>query len=147
MAKTAKKQPRRKYGKDQRSEALDLYESDGLSAAAKATGIPKGTIATWVRRAGVKTVANTKTAAATETRVIDAAHRRATVISKSITLAETLLDQLATDIESGEPLSTKDKAVIFGIVADKHRAIAGMERDVENLNAVDAWLSHVTNGT
>jgi hypothetical protein len=64
------------YTDKQRSEALRLYEEQGPGAAAKATGIPKGTISSWARRAGAQTVCTEETRARVEARRVISAERR-----------------------------------------------------------------------
>lgn len=54
-----------------RTHALHVLQSDGLAAAHKATGVPKGTIRVWAHKAGVNTTeasarATAKTQAATD---------------------------------------------------------------------------------
>lgn len=41
------------YSPEQKSAALELYQSVGLAEAWRRTGIPKPTIASWARRAGL----------------------------------------------------------------------------------------------
>ena len=54
-----------KYTESKRQQALAIYQQEGAAAASKATGVPRGTISSWARRAGIQTDAPTKTAAAT----------------------------------------------------------------------------------
>ncbi len=50
---------KRTYTDEERADALARYVSDGLAAAAKATGIPSGTIASWATRTdGVRSLAH-----------------------------------------------------------------------------------------
>lgn len=57
---------RARWTTNQRTAALELYREHGPSEAARQTGIPKQTIASWARRSGTHTnaVANTTEAAA-----------------------------------------------------------------------------------
>lgn len=55
---------RRTYSSDEKTAALDVYRTDGPTAAETATGIPKATIASWARRTGVQTECIPRTAAA-----------------------------------------------------------------------------------
>jgi len=142
----ASKSGRASYTAAQKAEALKLYETDGPTAASEATGINKSTIANWAHRDGLRTDRASKTKAATEAASLDAAKTRALAVGKSITLAGKLLDRLdaAVDVEAEMP--AKDLAVIFGIVADKHRVLASMDKTDETYSAVDAWLNHITGG-
>lgn len=144
----AAKKKRRSYTAAQQEEALRLYQTDGTTAASKATGIPKNTIQGWARKAGLRTVRSGKTQAATEAATADAAKVRANVVTKAITTVNTMLDALDRRLPNEvDALSLKDLATILGIIADKHRALATMDRGTQNTNAVDMWLDHITNGT
>lgn len=68
---------RRVYSDEEREEALRLYETDGPSAAAEATGVPKSTIRSWAKSSGVRTVRNENTREATEAAQADAKALRA----------------------------------------------------------------------
>ena len=139
---------RRSYTAAQQEEALRLYQTDGTTAASKATGISKNTIQGWARKAGLRTVRSAKTQAATEAATADAAKVRANVVTKAITTVNTMLDALDRRLPNEvDALSLKDLATILGIIADKHRALATMDRGTQNTNAVDMWLDHITNGT
>jgi len=59
---------RKEYTKKQKQEALKLYVEIGQAKAAKTLGIPKGTICSWARRAGVRSNATEKTEAASKAR-------------------------------------------------------------------------------
>lgn len=142
----ASKSGRASYTADQKAEALRLYETEGPSAASEATGIPKGTISSWAIREGLQTDCNSKTAAATEAASLDAAKTRALVVSKSIALTSKLLNRVNAAVDVEQEMPAKDLAVIFGIVADKHKVLASMDKADESYSAVDAWLNHITGG-
>lgn len=135
---------RKTYTEEQRREALALYETEGTTAASKATGIPKSTIDDWARQAGIRTVRNAKTGAATEAAAVDAASIRQGVASKSISAADkavsAILDRLDTEAHE---LPLKDLATVLGILTDKHAVIVRMDAGTESHNAVDAWLDHI----
>jgi transposase-like protein len=142
----ASKSGRASYTADQKAEALRLYEEQGTSAASEATGIPKSTIQSWARSSGLHTVRTAKTAAATEAASADAAKTRALVVSQSIALTSKLLNRVNAAVDVEQEMPAKDLAVIFGIVADKHKLLAGMDKTDESYSAVDAWLNHITGG-
>jgi hypothetical protein len=48
----------RKHSDEQIAEALAIYQRDGLAAAARKTGMPKGTIASLAHRNGMQTYAS-----------------------------------------------------------------------------------------
>lgn len=80
--------PKRTYTPEERDAALRLYEAEGTSAAAKQTGIPKSTIQSWARAAGVRTVRDENVRARVEAAQLDNAQRRARLISELYDLAE-----------------------------------------------------------
>lgn len=145
--KSRPKRARRTYTQKQRDEAVELYRTDGTSAASKQTGIPKNTIQDWARKAGVRTVRNKKTEAATKASEIDSAAVRAEVaklaIDGSRKAALLLLKRLDHDEEN---INTRDLGTIFGILTDKHVTISRANEGSEQHNAVDAWLNHITGG-
>lgn len=55
-----------KYGPEQKAEALKIHEERGPAEAARQTGMPKNTIASWAKRKGVQTVTVANTAVAVE---------------------------------------------------------------------------------
>lgn len=134
-----------KYDETQKAEALRLYQELGTTEASAQTGIPKGTIATWANRAGLKTDRTPKMAAAIEASKIDAAKLRAEFSGKSIALADRLLTMIdeRLDAEAAD-IGAKDAAVILGIVADKHRVVASMDKATQSHSDVDQWLEHIT---
>lgn len=135
------------YTADQRAEALQLYKTEGTRAASKATGIPRSTIQGWAKKAGLRTERTSKTAAATEAAAFDAARTRAEAALKAIVLADRLLDILAERIaDEADDIPAKDLAVMFGILADKHRTLTEMDTAPNSVAAVDAWLLHLTAG-
>lgn len=68
---------RRVYTDEQREEALRLYETDGPRDAAEQTGIPKSTIQSWAKSAGVRTGRSQNARDATEAAQADAKALRA----------------------------------------------------------------------
>lgn len=89
--------PASKYTETQRAEALSLYQSLGPSAAGKQLGIPKETIMSWARKAGVHTVRTERTRNAVEAKVMDGKLRRAGITERLYGQAERILD----DLEAG----------------------------------------------
>jgi transposase-like protein len=135
----------RTYSEEEKQAALKAYQEHGGAAAAKQTGIPAQTIRNWASQAGIAGPRKERTEAATKASRVDAAKLRAEFSSKSIALAARLLDRLSDDIDRDPTaLSAKDKAVILGIVADKHRVIASMDKATQSHSDVDQWLEHIT---
>lgn len=73
------------YSAEVRAAALEIYHLDGPSAAAEKYGMDKGTVTRWAKKAGVTTVATSRTRAATEARSVTLRERRQH-------LAESLMD-------------------------------------------------------
>jgi transposase-like protein len=68
---------RRAYTPEERAHALKLYREHGQAHASRETGIPPQTIGSWASRAGVRSDASARTAAATEAAAVLAEQRRA----------------------------------------------------------------------
>lgn len=133
------------YTEEQKAEALQLYKTEGTRAAAKATGIPRGTIQWWAKTAGVRTERTSKTAAATEAAASEAARTRAEAALTAVVLADKLLGILSERVaDESDDIPVKDLAIMFGIMADKHRLLTEMDTASDSYAAVDAWLLHLT---
>lgn len=97
---------------DQRRRALDLYRTDGLAAAHRATGIPKPTITGWAHAAGITAERSTdkdKTADATAERrraLDDARDRRAVLLATVTELALQRTVDAVRDLT--KPLEVRD---------------------------------------
>lgn len=69
---------RRRWSEDERAEAVRLVAEVGHAEAARRTGVPRGTVASWAHRAGVTAEgATTATVQAVEARVATIAERKA----------------------------------------------------------------------
>jgi len=66
----------RAYSQQEREDALALCADMPLGQAARQTGIPKSTLGTWCRRAGVRTFAVQQTREANEAREVGLEERR-----------------------------------------------------------------------
>lgn len=129
----------RTYSPDEKATALNLYISDGLAHAWRITGIPKPTIASWARRAGMPhTDAAVKTEAATEAAADRAKQLREELRVKLLEKASDLLDRMdAPHIDfkgkdSDEvtyPIApaaaVQNYATSVGILIDKYRLEVG----------------------
>lgn len=73
------------YTDEQKADALRILAEQGKAEAARQTGIPAGTIASWGSRHGVQAPPAAATAVATEARV-------ATIAERKARLADGLLD-------------------------------------------------------
>jgi acetylornithine deacetylase/succinyl-diaminopimelate desuccinylase-like protein len=90
---------KRSYTPEQRTQALELYRTDGPTAVQAQLGIPKATVTDWAQSSGVRTVRNEKTAAAVEAkrinwedRRLDLAHEMGRLAAKALAAAERELD-------------------------------------------------------
>lgn len=105
---------RRSYTPAQKTEALQLYATDGPTAVQHQLGIAKSTVVSWARANGIRTVRNETNAAAIETIQIDAAARRAAVLDRLWRIA---------DEASALELTKLAKANLRDIVGARTRAI------------------------
>lgn len=131
----------RTYSEDEKAAALTLYASHGLAEAWRQTGIPKPTIASWARRAGLPhTDAAAKTREATEAAAARADELRMRIRYKTLEKADDMLDRMdaphtefknsAKEIrEVTYPIAPADAvkayATSFGILMDKYRLEVG----------------------
>lgn len=86
--------PASRYTAEQRTEALKLYEQEGPSAVEKKLGIPKTTVMSWAKKAGVRTIRTERTRKAVEARVFDGKLRRQNITERLYGQAEKILDDL-----------------------------------------------------
>lgn len=68
---------RQRHTPEQRQQAIDLALESGQSEASRRTGIPIGTIVSWMSRAGLTTHATETLAVANHARALTLAQRRA----------------------------------------------------------------------
>lgn len=152
---------RRVYTNEEKAEALRIYEAEGPSAAARETGIPKGTIAAWARRGGVRTSAPQNMREANEAQSENFKARRHAIIAELYDLAEADIRLLkspqsyktimkgAMGVEGVEmpgfiPAQDKQREyTALGIALDKATTLENFDAGSQDHNAVDAWLAHV----
>lgn len=127
------------YTTEEKANALNLYVTVGLAEAWRTTGIPKPTIASWARRAGLPhTDATAKTREATEAAAARAETLRAELRVKLLEKASDLLDRMdAEHIDfKGKDADTvtypiapasavQNYATSVGILIDKYRLEVG----------------------
>lgn len=105
---------RQRWTSEQKTEALELIVEHGPAEAARRTGIPVGTIASWATRAGVSGEHHTEaTIAATAARQATTAERRAAMLPALLDSFE----RLAADL--------------FAPTVEKRAVAAGQMREVE----------------
>lgn len=126
----AKPAPRRKYTDDEKAEAVELYETEGTTAASKKLGIPKNTIQGWARKAGVRTVRQSKTQAATDAARSDSAKTRALIEARSYEVADLASAEMIRRLtEEAALIESKDLTPMFGVSVDKGLAISRADSD------------------
>lgn len=86
------------YTDEQRNEALTLVAELGQAEAARRTGIPFGTIASWGHRAGVSAPDPSSMKAALEHKANTIAERKGALAVKMLDHAERMLGQLTAPI-------------------------------------------------
>lgn len=155
---------RRVYTEDEKAEALRIYQEHGPSAAARETGIPKGTIAAWARRGGVRTSAPQNMREANEAQSENFKARRHAIITQLYDLAEADIAQLkqpgtyqtimkgpmgVEEVKTPGFIPAQDKQreyTALGIALDKATTLENFDAGSQDHNAVDAWLAHVMGG-
>ncbi len=128
--------PASKYTEDERKVALDIYEKSGAAEAARQTGIPKPTITSWARRAGLQSDAPQNHKAAIEMSqlsrlekqerltdlMVDEAIRTVQDMNSPITVAGAFSP---VKLPKPEPRHRKDLAVTLGVLFDKVQLATG----------------------
>src|SRR5215207_3909618 len=102
--------PRARYTPEQKADALDLLATSGAAEAARITGIPVGTIASWGSRSGVTAPPAHETAVATAARLAQWADRRAELSNRMGEVAATVVERLATvvgDLDGTDELAAQ----------------------------------------
>lgn len=155
---------RRVYSDEEKAEALTLYETVGPAEAARQSGIPKGTIAAWAKRTGVRTSATQNVREANEAQSENFKARRGRIIADLYGLAEDSVKLLkeptqyqtilkgSMGVEGPEmpgfiPAQDKQREITaVGIMLDKALTLESHDASTEEHTAVDAWLAHVMGG-
>jgi transposase-like protein len=86
--KSRPKRKRRKYTQEEQTQALNIYQIQGTAAASRQTGIPKSTIDSWARKAGVRTSVTKNTREANQAQAETFRQRRYRIITELYDLAE-----------------------------------------------------------
>lgn len=137
--------PASKYTEEQRAEALKLYEAEGPTAVEKQLGIPKNTVASWAKNAGVRTIRTESTRKAVEAKVVDGKLRRQNITHRLYGQAEKILDDLEgstfTTVLKGEYGVDETRVLQFVPPADRKtlvQAVGTVMNTTVNLEKVDA---------
>lgn len=112
---------RRSYTDEEKAKAVVLYRDEGPAAVQRDLGIPKATVSRWAKAAGVRTVPNKKTAAATEAARQRWEQRRGPLANKLGMVAEVLADRIL----EAEPKDARSLATPLGVCIDKAELLTG----------------------
>lgn len=152
-----------KYTDEQKREALKVYAEYGPAEAGRQTGIPRGTISQWARRAGVTDTRRKNTTEATKAAAEKAAKLRESLKLLSRERAVDLIERMTElhiefvgkdgrreEIDRATAAACKDYAVAVGVLIDKAELLDGratsrqetrnidqMDREIERLLAPD----------
>lgn len=114
---------------EQKADALARYVVEGLSAAARATGIPSGTIASWASRTpGMQTLASEnreRMAAALEACELKWQSHKVELVQQFAGLADAALAMAHDNVESGNVRNVKDAITSAAIAVDKAQLLSG----------------------
>ena len=129
---------KRTYSDEERTAALAIYVEDGLTEAWRRTGIPKPTIATWVKAEGLRTHEPEKTRAATavneERQKLLRSEIRLTLLEKVADLLDRMdaphvefkgKDADAVEYPIAPAGAVQNYATSVGILIDKYRLEVG----------------------
>ena len=95
---------------DQRDEALRLLAEVGKAEAARRTGIPAGTIASWGARAGITAPSAEGQRQALEAKAVSVAERKQRLAERMLTEAEAMIGQLHARTVERKPMVVSDGA-------------------------------------
>lgn len=101
---------------EQKAEALELLATVGKAEAARLTGIPAGTIASWGSRGGVTAPPAEQTATATAARLVQWADRRAALANQMGETAAGVLEQLGKKYRKDELAAQRLASVLERLV-------------------------------
>jgi hypothetical protein len=99
---------RMQWTQDQRDDALRLLAEVGKAEAARRTGIPAGTIASWGARLGVTAPSVDAQQAALAAKATSVADRKARLAERMLTEAEAMIGQLHAETVERKPLVVSD---------------------------------------
>lgn len=132
---------RRTYTDDEKHAAVALYAEQGPTAVQEQLGVPKATVTAWGKAAGVGTVRNERTAAATEAARLDWEERRLALTHEIGEVAEMALERVRHIIEDrcsvirhtkdgeqyviAEGAEAKAYATTMAILVDKAQLLSG----------------------
>lgn len=116
---------RMQYTPDQKAEALELLATLGKAEAARATGIPEGTIASWGHRAGVRAPDAPQIRAAAEAVQAAWAVRKVALGEKLGTLCEKMATKIDERLDEDSLRGVRDLAASIAILVDRAQLLTG----------------------
>lgn len=119
-----------------RKKALEVFAKDGATAAAKAAGVHRNTVLTWVRQAGIATQRRQNQMAMIEASRDRWEERRARMIDDMGKVAEKALRAVTDTLDDARYRDAKDCATTMAILVDKAQLLSG-GATARNENAVD----------
>lgn len=116
---------RLQYTPDQKAEALTLLAEVGLSEAARCTGIPRGTIASWGSRNGVNSPDAEQVAGVAEVAQATWQVRKVALGEKLGTLCEKMATKIDERLDEDSLRGVRDLAASIAILVDRAQLLTG----------------------
>jgi transposase-like protein len=136
---------KRSYTPEQRTQALELYRTDGPTAVQAQLGIPKATVTDWAQSSGVRTVRNEKTAAAVEAKRVKWEDRRLELAHEMGRVAAKALKRAERELADGTGRDAQAYATTMAILIDKAQLLTGAATSRhEHTSSVDAEIERLT---
>jgi hypothetical protein len=137
---------KRSYTPEQRTQALELYRTDGPRAAAATTGIPLGTITSWAKNAGIRTRAIENAAACVQATSLKWEERRIGLAHEMGRVAELAISRAVDELDHGKARDAQAFATTAAILVDKaqlltgaatsrHETVSNVDAEIERLSA------------
>lgn len=116
----------KQWSAQDRQRAIELAQEVGKTEAARQLGMPAGTIASWLHRAGIGVAPEMteRMALATAVRQVTMAERKAVLAERLATLAEKATASLAAKIEADE-VSARDLVSAMTAAIDRLQLLTG----------------------
>src|SRR4051794_35985930 len=110
---------------EQKAQALELYRTEGPTAAAATLGCSKSTVTTWAKKAGIACEATSRTTAATKALEQRWAQRRAEVVHELGAAAEEALAKARKALADNQARPAQAFATTMAILIDKAQLLDG----------------------
>ena len=124
------------YTDEQKAEAVEVYRTEGMAAAHKASGVPKPSIKRWADERGVTAPERSEqTRAATEARQAEWAERQPQIVRDFALLAELSVNAAISCVLDGSSNKAKDFATTAAISVDKAALLSGEPTERREMTA------------